>query len=90
MVLYWLDECIKELYAMRHLIKEGTEQVEKVFQSAWASRERWLKGVSQEYAESEGKGLVPDSATSTLSIFVGGSLAEKLMRPPTPQRREQG
>jgi prephenate dehydrogenase len=39
----WIDEFIVELQAFKDLVREGGEPLEKAFDSAWETRDRWLQ-----------------------------------------------
>jgi prephenate dehydrogenase len=43
-LVYWIDQFIKEMYAFRGLVQEGSERpLGRAFDDAWEARDRWLQ-----------------------------------------------
>ena len=43
-IVHWIDQFIKELYAFRGLVQEGSERpLGQAFDDAWEARDRWLQ-----------------------------------------------
>ena len=77
-VLYWADECIKQLYYMRNMIQDDPEELENLFISAWEARARWLAGVAdKDLSEEE----FPSASMSLSSMLLGDQLSKRIQGP---------
>ena len=81
-ILYWADECIKQLYHMRNMIQNGDEELLQLFISAWEARAKWMAGlVGKDLSAEE----LPSASMSLSSMLLGDQLAKRIQGPQAPQ-----
>ncbi|MBI4338271.1 MAG: prephenate dehydrogenase/arogenate dehydrogenase family protein [Chloroflexi bacterium] len=76
-IVYWLDEFIKDLYALRNQVKDGGQDLLKTLNDAWEARTKWVAGVQP---EAQPPMEVPKPSESMLSLFVGSKLAQRIQQ----------
>jgi prephenate dehydrogenase len=74
-IVHWVDECIKQLYAIRNQIRDDEDALEKTFISTWEARMRWEAGISSEARPGE---ELPKASDSFMSLMVGDRMAKRM------------
>ena len=73
-IVHWLDESIKELYAIRNMVKDDPEALERTLIEAWEARQRWLNGELR--GDPPGAEL-PNTSDAIMGLLIGENLARR-------------
>ena len=73
-IVHWLDESIKELYAIRNMVKDDPEALERTLIEAWEARQRWLNGELR--GDPPGAEL-PNTSDAIMGLLMGENLARR-------------
>ena len=73
-LVYWLDECIKDLHRLRGMVKDDQAGLEQALVEAWEARARWMLGREGE-EESATEGL--KSSDQFMGMLLGDTVARR-------------
>lgn len=73
-LVYWLDECIKDLHRLRGMVKDDQAGLEQALVEAWEARARWMLG-RESGEESATEGL--KSSDQFMGMLLGDTVARR-------------
>ena len=72
-LVYWLDECIKDLHRLRGMVKDNQAGLEQTLVEAWEARARWMLG-------REGDDASPTEGLKASDQFMGMLLGDTVAK----------
>ncbi|MDE2803447.1 MAG: prephenate dehydrogenase [Chloroflexota bacterium] len=72
-LVYWLDECIKDLHRLRGMVKDDQAGLEQALVDAWEARARWMLG-------REGDDATPTEGLKASDQFMGMLLGDTVAK----------